>query len=846
MMKSRWLSLILAIVMTAVAFPAGFSIYGEENIEMVEKLFITYENLKTTEEFGANSEGLGVSYMSKNSRVKVVAAPASVTGMRSLAINQCDMQWWSLNAWDQEMYIDLSVKTDENYNNELAMNLHTQQPSEESAKSMNGDFITVTRQNDKSVILDQSGNILMEMEENVRYNIRCVFTRGSDEYLVQINGKTVSQNSKFVAPVYTINSISIKVSELAAQQSETQATIQDPYIKIDNLGVYTKGRYYPQKFSAQAPGVLPEIDIPEEIKNEDIRLYVNTTKIEMSYAPILRDETVYVDVEQIMRCLQMELKEDKSNKTFEIKNENVTVKATLDNSSVTINDKEYTLKFPPRKINGTIMVSPNFLNEVLNAKVWWDEAGKMLVITTGEYKKDEILRNIGGKLYMNGEPYYEISFNKFDLYFQILAEYEPDRQFPARFYRIDAAEAALKQLNELGFQSIRVFMYSSAYPDLMYNKAHEELYFKAMDQVFDLCDKYNIKIVVCLGLMESYLLKNDYIEGEGWITGNETLKELVTDRNCESRQNVYQYLEKFITRYKDRKSVLMWEIQNEGILGADVGSAVSDVRYSLLQLAEFYGDCADKIRELDDKHLITSGDSVLRHAQWNLLVDVMKGENISWKTDTKEERLKALAILNEKLDVISVHAYGVGVSDSSYYADSEGRMINCDFNMYMQEAARLGKILYNGETNGSFSFGSENFYPNTEMYLNSIIDSGLQLSHWWTFRSDRQGFNDGYLWRIDSGELLDRIVAANQKLKEKYVMNKAADENTNDVWDDPMFQIFDNGKVISGEEFVAQTTFRSKMIRLGIICGILVVALGVGVFVLTREKLKKKRKKDIV
>ena len=41
MMKSRWLSLILAIVMTAVAFPAGFSIYGEENIEMVEKLFIT-------------------------------------------------------------------------------------------------------------------------------------------------------------------------------------------------------------------------------------------------------------------------------------------------------------------------------------------------------------------------------------------------------------------------------------------------------------------------------------------------------------------------------------------------------------------------------------------------------------------------------------------------------------------------------------------------------------------------------------------------------------------------------------------------------------------------------------
>lgn len=465
----------------------------------------------------------------------------------------------------------------------------------------------------------------------------------------------------------------------------------------------------------------------------------------MSHAPVVRDNTVYVDMQQIARCLGMELSEDKSNKSFSITNENVTAKATLDSTSVSINDREYTLTAPPRKLEGTIMVTPNFLNEVLNAKVWWDEAGKCLVITTGEYKKDEILRNIGGKLYMNGEPYYEISFNKFDLFYQIMAQYVPSSQYPSSEYTIEAAEAALKQLNELGFRSIRVFVYSGEFKDLMYNEEHQEIYFKAMDEFFDLCDKYEIKVVVCLGLIEGHLLKNEYIEGKGWITGTETLAELVANPESESRQNVYKYLDMFITRYKDRKSVLMWEIRNEGSLEADVGSAVNDVKYSLLQLAEFYGDCADKIRELDDRHLITSGDSVLRNAQWNLLKDIMNGENIAWKMDTKDERLQALALLNEKLDLISVHAYGLGVSDVSQYADSEGNPVNCDFKLYMEEAARLGKILYNGETNGSFSFESEDFYSNTEAYLNSIIDAGVQLSHWWTFRSDRQGFNDGYL-----------------------------------------------------------------------------------------------------
>ncbi len=843
MSKNRLISFLLAFIMAAGLFQTGFGLRGEEEAPLTERVFVTYENLEVTESFVTGLEGTGASYLSSGSKIQVVGPDKSVLGTRSLAVNNCDMRWWTLDARDQEMYVDIAVKADSNFHNSLRVNITTAVPSKDGTKMSGGDIIQITKKDDKTVVLDCAGNVVLELEEDVRYNIRTVFIRGSKEYKIIINSRVVSKQSTFVAPVYVVDSMSIAIEALP----NVPSGIETPYLLIDNPSVYTKGRIYPQKFSAQAPGALPEISVPKAEKNEEIRVYMNTTQIAMSKAPMIKDGTLYVDAEQIMRCIGMELKEDKSNKSFTVTNSNVAVKAAIDSTSITINEKEYTLTAPPRKIEGVIMASPNFFNEVLNAKVWWDEAGKMLVITTGDYKKDGILRNVGGKFYMNGEPYYEISFNKFDLFYQVMSDYVKDASYPNASYTYAAAEEALKQLSELGFRSIRVFMYSGAYQDLMYNEEHQKNYFEAMDKLYDLCDKYNIKVVVCLGLVETFLLKNDYAEGEGWIASDETLMELVKDRNSESRKNVYQYLEMYINRYKDRDTVLMWEIRNEALLEADVGEAVNVVKYSLLQRAEFYGDCADKIRELDPHRLITSGDSVLRNSQWNLFADIMAGSHLSWKTDTKEDRLKALALLNEKLDVISVHAYGVGEgSDVSVYLEGEDKTKSCTFDLYMEEAARLGKILYNGETNASGNLEDPNFYKITTDYLDTIINSGVQLSHWWTFRSDRQGFNDGYLWRVDGGELLDLIVAKNKELQAKYVTNKAVTDNTNDVWDDPMFQVFDETKTVDGSEFVAKASFRSKMIRLSILCSVILVAGGIGVFVLTREKLKKKRNKEIV
>lgn len=824
-MKKRWVSLLLLIIMISAAVPA-FNIYASS--DLYYRLNQTFENLETTDNFVSDIKDLQASFLSSESEIKVVGSDFSLLGKRSLAVKKCDMRWWNVGLSDEKMYVELSIRADAEFNNELIVHFSTKQPTQETSLVSNVIAFAVSKKDGKPAIVDCNGNVVTQMQEDIRYAVKCEFTRGSDKYNIYINNVLTAENCINTIKVYSVEDFNINVNSLNQGDKES-------YILIDNPSVSAKGKLFPQAFSSQPTAKIPEIEINETPKTDDLRIFVNTTEIAMANPPVLKKNTVYVDLEQMARCLGMMLKDDKANNSFVFSNGNVTVEGTLGSKKIKVNGSEITVAYPPEKINKTIMVTPNFFTEALNAKVWWDNNSGLLVITTGQFKKDNILKSIGGKLYMNGEPYYEISFNKFDLFYQILAAYESNIEYPSEENTVPAAEAALKQLHELGFKSIRVFAYSNVYSDLMYNEVHQETYFKAMDQLFDLCDKYDIKIVMCMGLAESFLLKNDKIEEQGFITSTETAVDIVANPNCESRQNVYKYIEKFVNRYKERNALLMWEICNEGNLNADVGATTNKQMYSLVQLAEFYGSCADKIREYDNKHLITSGDSILRNSQWNLLTDVLKGNELSWQTDTREEQLKALALLNNKLDVISIHAYGLGISDKT-----------ASFDIYMQYADKLDKPLYVGETNGAFSLESEDFYLDSKAYLNSIINSGVQLSHWWTFRSDRQGFEDGYLWRIDSGELLDLIVEANKSLKEKYHINKADDENTTDAWQDPYFQVLDISKVTDGKEFAVMASLNSKLIRFGILSCVMFIVVVICVVLLTREKLKRKRTEDFV
>ena len=760
-MKKRWVSILLTLIISVAAMPA-FSVFADS--ELYYRLEQTYENLETTDDFSVGKEELGVSDLSEKSKIKVVGSDFSLLGTRSLAINECDMRWDNLSLIDEKLYVGLTVRADAEFNNDLNISFTTLQPSANKTKYAHVDAFCVSENNEKILLKDSNNNTIAELEQDIRYGIYCEFSRGSDLYNIYVNDVLATENCSIGKKIYSVEDIQVNVKPFE--------TANKPYVIIDNVCVFAKGKDL-QKYSEQNTGEAPETIQTQIKENKNIRVFVNTTEIAMANAPISRKNTVYTDVEQLARCLGLTLTEDKANKKFVLANENVTAEAVIGSKVLKINGKEYTILNAPEKINGVIMVPLNFLSEVLNAKVWWDSAANTVVISLGEAKKDGLLKIIGGKLYMNAEPYYEISFNKADLFNKVLTG------------NSQSTENELKQLNELGVKSIRVFAFSDELSNFIYNESQQDKYFKAMDEFFDLCEKYEIKVVVCLGLTENYLLKKDLVETEEYVLSTETTLDLIVNSQSESRKNLYSYLEKFITRYKDRKSVLMWEIANETDINPD---------YSLTQLAGFYADCADKIREFDKVHLITGGDSIFKNEQ---------GE-------------EAFTLLNKKLDVISVHAYGL-----------------CDLPKYVIQAQNSGKVLYNGATNSASLAEGQDFYSDTKVHLNFIAESGVQLSHWWDF-----DFSDEEMIKLVSG--------TNKTLKDKYCVNNAEEENTTDAWENPSFQVVDSSLITDGMEFAVMASFRSKFIRFCILSGVTVAASLVCVILLTREKLKRKRTEEFV
>ncbi len=621
------------------------------------------------------------------------------------------------------------------------------------------------------------------------------------------------------------------------KEPEEEKPSNDNTLLIDNIFVSTKGREYPQPYSIQVPGKLPDLNLEDHTPDSRVRVYVNTKEIDMSKTYVT-DNTVYISAEQFLKGISMEYTYDKNERILSITNNKLTVTARVPGNDITVNGNTVKLAYPVRTIDDVVMISPNFINEVFNCKVWWDRESKTLAVTTGSQKNDDILRLVGNKFYMNGEPYYEISFNKYDLFYQIWASYSNDSAYPTDEYREAAAETALKQLHDNGFRSIRVFC-SAEVPDLMYDAVVKGKYYEAMDKMFDLCDRYDIKVVVSLGLISDNFVAKQKIAGYGLVNKSENKLDLVAVESSESRGLLAQYIREFVDRYRSRKTVLMYEIVDEGNMLADVGNSTRNVTFSLGQLADFYKFCGDTIRSVDNQRIITGGDSVLRNAQYNLFAGTMAGRlTDDWTTDETEERLYALSLLNYGTDVISAHTFGLGDMDSGVYYDSDGDREYYGFGFLMAEAEKIGKPFYNGETQIVKKLEGSEYAKAAGKYLDGVIEAGVQISHWWTFRSDRQGSNESIGSRNDSGEIFETIKEANRKLKEKYVVNGVGQENTFLAGWKTDDEIIDPEKIISGVQ-PSRETSNIDAIKWSLIIAASLTVVCTGIVILFRRRMKR-------
>jgi len=411
--------------------------------------------------------------------------------------------------------------------------------------------------------------------------------------------------------------------------------------------------------------------------------------------------------------------------------------------------------------------------------------------------KQDVLSIRDGRFHLDGRPFAEISFNKFDLLWQLYDQLDKGHALTADNPMVKAQDKALRELNELGFRTIRFFAlpWGPRGPESYADPAKRKLLYEALDKSLDLCDRHDIRVVWSLGA--GTFTDTKLIPGKGWVHGEEHKRELISSPESRGRRLLYRYIDETVARYRKRKAVLMWEISNETTLSADIGDKHRIYRKqrmpTLKDVAAFFDDVAKRIKAADPLRLVNSGGSHMRECQWNLYAG--KG----WKKDTFEEQRKCFELLyaNCAVDVIDVHSYP---NNKPAYEISDGRGGKAWIGpkQWMDIAKRIDKPLMLGEFGAlPQSKSKENIWKETPDYfesyadaiaarpwvektLNTVIDSGVQLSYWWCYQSDRpmdqknpQRFD---LTRERNPELVAIITEANRRLQAKLGVGTHAGE----------------------------------------------------------------------
>ena len=390
------------------------------------------------------------------------------------------------------------------------------------------------------------------------------------------------------------------------------------------------------------------------------------------------------------------------------------------------------------------------------------------------------LEKRGAVLYLDGQPFYEISFNKFDLFWQMLA---------AEFGRGDhgadpeaAAERSLATLQSFGFKTIRVFLYDFGKTELHTNPATRQRFFGVMDRLVDLCEKHDIMMVACLGAGDAMFSR---AAGEDWT-------DLIARKDSDSRRLAEEYVREVVTRYRDRRGIAMWEHQNELLLAADIGGRerVWSGRAipTLTEVARFHKEMSDFIKSIDPNHLTTTGDSY-RTSLWHQNQFVEHGaEHDMWKIDSWEQLSSAVAKAQAGVDVFHIHDYDKG-REGKFTIDPDGSKREVSFAAWKEVAAKQGQPLYIGEWGAlarerneenadfweqnpdwfdSFAGQRDKAKPIIQRCLDRIVADKVQLTHWWAFESERQ--MDQVPHRMDftmkeTPEFVRMVADANRRLQ---------------------------------------------------------------------------------
>jgi hypothetical protein len=399
--------------------------------------------------------------------------------------------------------------------------------------------------------------------------------------------------------------------------------------------------------------------------------------------------------------------------------------------------------------------------------------------------KNDVLSIQNNRFMLDGKPFAEISFNKFDLFWSLWQEAMAGKELNDYNPMVQRQQKALSDLSKAGFKTIRFFgmvhesqfkWFKSVYID---DVKSEKIYYQALDKAIELLERNNLRAVFSLGC-------SAFADEEA----GEHLRELVTNPKSVSRKLLNDNIDDIVSRYKNSKAILMWEVTNELTLFWDVqpGTLESNGkrRPTMEASIQFYKDVIARIKKKDPLRLVNSGGSMLRESAYNLNV------NKKWGVDTYPQHVDIFRKMHENtFELIDIHYYTN--PNTGYYLKNEttGKEFVLNLPVYVKIAETLKLPFYVGEYGALpkpakdkvfwgdgrewfLTFGKDE--PDALKYVqraaDMAVESGVTFMHWWCYQSDRIVDQKDPL-RMDfdierTPKLFQIVVDANKRLKEKH------------------------------------------------------------------------------
>ena len=194
------------------------------------------------------------------------------------------------------------------------------------------------------------------------------------------------------------------------------------------------------------------------------------------------------------------------------------------------------------------------------------------------------------------------------------------------------------------------------------------------------------------------------------------------DTSSETYKFMLSYTTDIVNTLKGHKCVAGWEFGNEFNLAADIGSQ-GYAGITAKAVGTAYKGFAETVASLDNQgRLISSGNSVMRNAQWNL------ANNGSWTNDTFQQYVEITGIMTpEPMKGMSEHLY----EESRVFSDLGTLNRTYQIIRAKEAAESLGKVYYVGEFTGPKTAHGDSLM--VKRHYTAYLSQKVQLSMIWNY-----------------------------------------------------------------------------------------------------------------